>query len=124
MNINEHDAGSIHGADLVDVMAKDLRVVTLCFHHGRDEEYIVHREQMQTLIDASIKLHFDPGINPHSLVEAAKIYAIKVARLRAYGQYWWTKQNLGTDKTEDGAFTISAGVGRIVWRDDGFSAAA
>lgn len=110
-------ANRLGGASLDRVAAADLRVVTLDWVNGVPTEHIVIADQVDAFVEACKRLHFDPGVNPHNGGSAARIWRLRVAELRAYGPYWWAQPDLGVAPS-DGAFTIRAGIGQTVWRDE------
>ena len=113
-------ARGIGGAHLGDTLAKELRVVFLDFQGGSVAEHIVHEREVDAIVAASIRLHYDPGMNPHNGETAARIWRIRCADFRARGPYWWTERELGILPSE-GAFTISAGFGRTIWIDEDYA---
>lgn len=106
------------GSPLTGVLATDLRVVTMDFVGGSSTEHIVLADELDMLIEACKRLHFNPGVNPANGNETAKIWRLRVADLNAHGPYWWAQPGLGDATPPVGALTIHSGVSRTVWRDE------
>lgn len=111
------------GAKLAGVLAADLRVVSLDFVKGAPVEHIVLADELDMFIEACVRLHFNPGINPGNGCETSRIWRLRVSELAAYGPYWWAMPSLGECPSRAGAMTIHGSVGRTVWRDEKYEAA-
>lgn len=84
---------------LIRILAKlfgigKFRKVILHFEGGSTSEYIVHQGDFRKLIKATLQLHFDPGTNPYSMGETAKVIKITAQTLKAKGPYWWSTPGL------------------------------
>lgn len=118
-SINLADAREkLGGAALEGVAASDLRVVTLDFVGGGSSSHIALADQVDTLVDASKRLHFAPGVNPATGEETARIWRIRVSELRAGGPYWWSTPNLGDNGQPSGALIINEGIFSTAWIDE------
>lgn len=106
------------GASLASTAAADLRVVTLDYVEGGAVSHIVLQEHVATLVEASKRLHFAPGVNPATGEATARIWRIRVAELRAGGPYWWSTPNLGNNGQPDGALIINEGIFTTAWIDE------
>lgn len=80
-----------------------LRKVILKHESGRAREHLVIESDVDKLVDASIRLHHDPGVNPHNGKKAAKLETICVSRLRASGPFWWSTPGLKKNSDPNGA---------------------
>jgi hypothetical protein len=111
---------NLYGEDLGDLLAKDLRIVTLEWaESGRETEYIVRADELDVFVAACRKLHHTPGVNPHVKDRdnsCAKIWRISVASIAAYGPYWWAQTSLGVEESP-GARTLRGGVRQYVFTD-------
>lgn len=103
--------------DLQQAAMADFRQVTLTMRCGEEHSvnrYIVHRDDVDQLIDASKRLHHDPGINPHNRVKTAEVIKISVGEPRFAGPYWWTTPDLKANGDPSGASLINWS-DRVVW---------
>lgn len=66
---------------------------------------IVHRNEVDEFCEALLRLHYEPGVNPHNNGKTAKIIAINVLRCEPRGAFWWTSPSLDG---EDGAMMFGA----------------
>lgn len=112
------------GAALTGVLATDLRVVTMDFCDSTPTEHMVLAEELDLFIEACKRLHFNPGVNPSTGVETARIWRLSVADLNAHGPYWWAQPGLGDAIPRVGALTVHKGISRTVWRDEEYEVAA
>ncbi|MFH1631998.1 MAG: hypothetical protein ABIA47_03210 [bacterium] len=88
----------------------DLREVALVYEDSDISTYLVHVDHVRRFTDASIKLHYDPGVNPHNGGKAARIKSVAVSVPRFDGPYWWTTPSLDVDEDnmfQNGAMIIS-----------------
>lgn len=90
----------------------------------QDENYdILHDrimmvDQLDEYVDAMVRLHHDPGINPHNGNETARIKRISATPLRVNGPHWHTTPNLGVKDSEDtrpGVSYIGHGRPETLW---------
>lgn len=80
-----------------------LRKVILKFEGGKTSEHLVLEGDVDKFVDASIRLHHDPGVNPHNAKKAARVETICVSRLRASGPFWWSTPDLKKNSDPSGA---------------------
>ena len=111
---------ALNGANPADVFAADLRVLTLDFRKGTPTQHIVLASQLDAIIEASKRLHFEPGVNPANGNQNSRIWRLRVAELNAYGPYWWSTPDLGRNGDPDGALIFQAGVSKTVWIDESY----
>ena len=79
----------------IDPKMSELRKVTLYYREGgAPASYLIRESEVDTFIEASKRLHFRPGKNPHNNEQAAKVWQITVARLEMRGPFWWTVPDL------------------------------
>lgn len=114
----EAAADRLGGAELTGVLAADLRVVSLDFVQGTPSTHILLAEQVGIFVEASKRLHFNPGVNPATGVETSRIWRIRSSTLMAHGPYWWSTPNLGDNGQPDGALIIRDGLGDTLWIDE------
>ncbi len=101
------------------ILLWDLRQVTLVFVDGSTTSHIVHKNDVERLVSASIKLHGYPGLNPHNGNKTAKARQIYVEQaLRVTGPHWWSTPNLRDNYDRSGASVYHWSVKTTVYRDD------
>lgn len=99
----------------------DIRKVEIHWVSGSPTSYLVHVDEIAKFVEATVRLHFNPGINPHQTDrkarKCARIWKIEVQKLVFKGPYWWSTPNLGINNVIDGARTID---GEIVGAEEAF----
>lgn len=56
----------------------------------------MHESQVGTFLAALLKLHYSPGINPHSQLQCAELWEVKLGKLALdTDSYWWCSPTLG-----------------------------
>ena len=80
----------------------DLRKVILYFCGGGCSEHIVKTTDLAKFIEASQRLHYEPGINPHNGKVTARLSCIEVSKLVSGGPYWWSTPSLKENGDPDG----------------------
>jgi len=100
----------------------DVRKVTLCFVGGGFSSYLVLASELDRFVEASKRLHFQPGRNPHNGVEAARIWQITVGEFELRGPFWWTVPDLQNNGDPRGARVIDVGIDHPVWQDEAYIA--
>ncbi len=94
----------------------DYRQVRMDFCYGKSNEYIMHKDHVARFVEASVKLHHTPGINPANKVTTAPIWRITSAPL--YGSsYWWTTPSLEGNDNPQGAIIVKGGPSENVFID-------
>lgn len=94
----------------------DLRLVILQLEDDSRPQYILHKSQVNRFVDASKRLHHDPGVNPHNGAKIKKLVRIIVAEPECNGPYWWTTPNLYKNADfENGAVIFDFGRFSTVW---------
>jgi len=58
-----------------------------------DTQFQVHIDDVNQFIISVIKLHMNPGINPHNKKKTPRIKMIAINK-PLHGQYWWTSPDL------------------------------
>jgi hypothetical protein len=76
------------------IPVSQLRMVSLHFMSGSISKHVVHESQVDVMVEASLKLHHEPGVNPHNGKETAKLREIFLWKLQRSGPYWWTGPSL------------------------------
>lgn len=66
-------------------------------------DHLMHQSQVDLFLKATLELHYQPGINPYNKLKTAELWYATVASVRGSNDWWWTKANLGIDKTAQGA---------------------
>lgn len=105
-----------------DPKLSEIRRVTLCYQEGAPVSYLVHQSEVDTFVEASKRLHFKPGKNPHNGGETAKVWRITVAKMESLGPFWWTVPDLGRNGDPAGAQIIDGGNERTVFTDEEYVA--
>lgn len=72
----------------------DFREVRVSYENSQDNDYIVHKDEVEMLVEAIKRLHVDPGINPHNGRQTAKAVKIASAQLTHDDPVWWTCPSL------------------------------
>lgn len=99
----------------------EFRLVRMDFCYGAGNEYIVHKDHVCRFVEASVKLHHTPGINPANKEETSRIWRITSAPLHGCS-YWWTTPSLEGNDNPDGATIIKGGPSVTVFIDREFVA--
>jgi hypothetical protein len=99
-----------------DYRLSEIRKVTLHWHDRSPTSHLMHKDDVAMFVEASTRLHFDPGINPATGGKTSKIWQITVAELEFKEPYWWTMPCLG-DGDRIGARIIDGGIGEDAWVD-------
>jgi hypothetical protein len=55
---------------------------------------VVPASESRLLVDALLKLHHDPGVNPHSGRKTARLSRLRVGTPELLDGYWWTGPTL------------------------------
>lgn len=100
----------------------DVRKVTLYYIGRSPAFYLIAAAQVDTFVEASKRLHWKPGKNPHNGEEAAKVWKITVAELEARGPYWWSVPDLQNNGDPNGAQIIDGGTERTAFVDEEYIA--
>lgn len=104
-----------------DLRLSDIRKVEVYFVGSSPSSYLVHVDDVAKFVEATKRLHFDPGVNPHQTdkraAKCAKIWKIEVQTLGFKGPYWWTMPSLGVGDDRNGARILD---GEIVGAKEGF----
>lgn len=77
---------------------------------------IVHQSQVETLLEAMLKLHFEPGINPHNGKKAAELMEVRVAEPQIGEPLWWTSPSLGSKDPAGARIVHQDYVEHVIWR--------
>lgn len=86
----------------------DFRFVRMEFCASPAAEYIMHKDHVPRFVEASVKLHHNPGVNPGNGQKTAPIWRITSAPLHV-GTYWWTTPNLQGNDDPEGAAIVKGG---------------
>jgi hypothetical protein len=100
-----------------DPKISELRIVELWFKDGSPQKHIVHQDDVDKFVEATLKLHFKPGINPHVTDgdnKTSRVSQIWVFPIVNQGGYWWSDPEL---KSNTGAHIYDSGLGKIAWID-------
>lgn len=95
----------------------DIRKVILHFIGGTSSVHFVLASEVDTFVEASKRLHWKPGRNPHNNAECAKVWQITVAQMEMRGPFWWSVPDLQNNGDPKGARIIDAGIDRPVFQD-------
>lgn len=91
------------------LLLTDIRQVTLHFVGGSPGKYLVPLSEVGRFVEASKRLHFRPGVNPHNGGETSKIWKITSAALELRGPFWWTVPDLQKNGDPAGARIVDGG---------------
>jgi hypothetical protein len=100
---------------LKEAAEHDLCQVSYDTFEGDSQESVLLRPRdVLPYVQAVLKLHFDPGINPYDGERAAVALDVRVGVLRPAGPYWWTSPTL--EENDPHAVRIwDASNDRVVW---------
>lgn len=76
---------------------------------------IMSEREMDKYVQATLQLHYQPGINPHTGAKVEKAAKITVSRLEAKGPFWWTTPGLESNDDYDGATLFDWGSEHDIW---------
>jgi len=77
------------------VRLEDLRKVSWDLEGSPEERWeLAPAADVDRLVAAVLRLHHDPGENPHSGRRAAKLRRLRVGTPRVSDGYWWTAPDL------------------------------
>jgi hypothetical protein len=68
----------------------------------------MHKDHVDRFVEASVKLHHTPGINPANKEPTSRIWRITSAPLHA-SSYWWTTPSLEGNDNPEGAGIVKGG---------------
>lgn len=94
----------------------EFRQVRMDFCYGASNEYIMHKDHVARFVEASVKLHHTPGINPANKEPTARIWRITSAPLHGHS-YWWTTPSLKGNDDPAGAVIVKAGPSETAFVD-------
>lgn len=84
----------------LDITETDWVEVSMVFRSEIEErKFTVPRSEVDSFITAHMRLHVNPGINPHNGVETHRIDRIRSAPMLLEG-YWWTSPTLKNDENK------------------------
>lgn len=85
-------------------------MVTVYFEGTTQSVHFVTSNELERLLEATVELHHDPGINPHNQGKTARAVRITGRKIRmdkrkvhAYGPYWWSTPGLANNDDPRGA---------------------
>ena len=74
-----------------------LRRVAWTLEGGERRDELVPVDEVELLVEAVLKLHHDPGTNPHSGRKATPLVHLAVGTPRLGPGYWWSGPSLQDD---------------------------
>lgn len=81
----------------------DVRIVRLLWSDDSPAtDYFTTVLDMDKMVEATTKLHFNPGFNPHNNCPTSKIDGIDILMFKEHASFWWTNPDL-KNENEDGA---------------------
>lgn len=110
----------------IDTPIGDIRRVRILFEKSREQEHLVHKDQVATLVAAIVRLHHSPGVNPHAIPGKgpARAVCIVAAPFRTFGPTWWSTPSLMPEDVDQGAVLFKADVDSVVlWADPDYAIA-
>jgi hypothetical protein len=90
VNLKRAESRAVPAPDVDGLSLGDIRKVEVAFEDGAPQTYLIHKDDVETFIEATLKLHCDPGVNPVTKAETTKVWQIRVGKLKREGPYWWT----------------------------------
>lgn len=104
------------------MLISDIRKVTLFYIDGTPASFFVPAAEVDRFVEASKRLHWKPGCNPHNGSKTAQAYQITVATMGLRGPFWWTTPDLQNNCDPAGARIIDVDKERTVWIDEEYFA--
>lgn len=102
---------------MTDLMLANVRKVTLYWIERMPTSFLVAEADVETFVEATKRLHWKPGRNPHNNEECSKVWRITVAKMELRDPFWWTVPDLQQNDDPRGARIIDGGIDRAVWTD-------
>ena len=105
---------------LINSPIADLRKVTITWVASPDKlptftDHFVHKDHVDRFVKACIRLHVDPGINPHNGNKTDRAANIAVSS-PDIDCYWWSTPDLQNNEDyENGAGVIDFSKSTVVW---------
>jgi hypothetical protein len=104
--------------DIQQLRLSDMRVVRLYFD-DTFRDHVVHKSEVDKFVEASKRLHVDPGVNPHRPPgegKTARINRITVGSFQTTGPFWWTTPDLQNNRDPVGATIYQSDYNEVtVW---------
>lgn len=94
----------------------DVRQVTIYFYDG-SHQFLIHKDGIEAFVEAQVKLHFEPGVNPHNQNKTKKIWKITSSELSYDGPFWWSTPDLMKNGDPAGVKILDGRNERTVWVD-------
>lgn len=84
----------------------EVRWVCVWYEADKDTtpsmQMLVAEADVQAMFSSFMKLHVDPGVNPHAgSGRPERMVRFTVSRLKTSGPHWWTTPNLGVREDTD-----------------------
>lgn len=96
---------------------QDYREVKVYYIGGNLSTRLFHKSDVSQFVDATVRLHHKPGINPHSKLTTSPVWRITSAPLAYFGPYWWTTRSLNADNTGTRFLEGSYEHEKVEWED-------
>jgi hypothetical protein len=80
-----------------------------------NEQHVVSEGSVDRFVEATLQLHFKPGVNPHTNVATKPVQYLTVAALQPMGPFWDTTPGLQENDDPRGAMTWEWATADIVW---------
>jgi hypothetical protein len=84
---------------------------------GETTVHFVPTSDLAQLVEATVRLHHSPGINPHSGKETRTLWKIVTYRMEIAGPHWWSTPDLGINGNTGGARIVNWLVDDIAFVD-------
>ncbi len=96
-------------------MCFKLKEVTVHFENGSTSAYLVSQSDLDRFLKATLELHHDPGVNPHSGGTTDKVVKITSRTLQSKGRFWWSTPGLKANDDPKGAEILEWSKEEILW---------
>jgi len=112
--------------ELTDMRVSELRQVVVTFKrqspgdHPRQALYHMHYSQVARFVEATVRLHHTPGINPHTQGKTDRLWRIEVCDFTLTGPFWWTTPDLQNNHDPAGAQLIDIQNSQVAFVDPEF----
>ena|SRR5665213_2272120 len=100
-----------------DFPISELRTIVLTYKGSKNaSRHMMHESQVKAFVEATLKLHYHPGINPYTGGKTSEIELIVSYRLDKSEQttFWWCSSTLSEDKW-NGAYIFHCEFSEMLW---------
>lgn len=101
----------------------EYQIVQVSFRDGiTPREYLIHRDEVDRFVAATVQLHGPGCVNPYSGNATTPVDLIAVGDVVPAGPYWWTTPGLLNNYDPTGARIFRAEVFKQIWINPAYKA--